>query len=78
MTDTSPAPNRTRTRRRPARSQPVLWWQLINEMEAYTAATGWGLAATWGHMHSGDYAAARHSLDELKACAASAQAADDQ
>ncbi|MDV8003630.1 hypothetical protein [Rhodococcus sp. IEGM 1318] len=51
----------------PAQSQPVLWWQLINEMEAYSAATDMGLAGMWGDVHTGDYIAARTRFDEVKA-----------
>lgn len=42
----------------PHRSQPVLWWELITAMEKFRAATGMGLAASWGHVHRGDYPAA--------------------
>lgn len=50
----------------PYPSQPVLWWALINEMEAFTAVTGWGLASIWGFVHRGDYTQARAQFDQLR------------
>jgi hypothetical protein len=59
----------------PRTSPPVLWWALINEAEALAAATGWGLASVWGHIHRGDYDAARDELDKVKAAIAGVMAA---
>ena len=57
----------------PHPSQPVLWHQLITEMEAFTKATGWGLAGTWGLIHRGDYAQARAQFDEARQSATGAR-----
>lgn len=56
----------TTKRRPPYPSQPVLWWHLINDMEAFSAVTGWGLASIWGLVHQGDYAKARTAFDTLR------------
>lgn len=61
------APRSDRPYRDPVQSQPVLWWQLINELEAFTAATGWGLAGVWGHVHAEDYPSARAQFDQTAA-----------
>jgi len=34
------------------------WMRLTGRMDALTAATGWGLARTWGLVHEGRYAEA--------------------
>lgn len=47
------------------RSMPVKWWELINEMEALTQRTGFGLARTWGLVHAGRYREARRAFDEV-------------
>lgn len=36
-------------------SQPVRWWRLINELEAFRTRTGYGLAGVWGYVHRGAY-----------------------
>lgn len=46
------------------RSQPVLWWELINQAEALRARTGRGLAPVWHWIHRGDYPRARAALDQ--------------
>lgn len=50
-----------------AQSQPVLWWRLIQDAEAYRARTGKGLAALWGQIHREEYQAARAHMDDLLA-----------
>lgn len=68
MTDTtSPTHPTYSSKRLPHPSPPVLWWVLINEMEAFTAATGWGLASIWSLVHRSDYEKARARFDELRA-----------
>lgn len=47
----------------PYPSQPVLWHQLITEMEVVSRSTGWGLARIWGYVHREDYTRARASFD---------------
>lgn len=44
-------------------SQPVLWYRLIRDVEAFRLTTGWGLAGTWGFVHRGEYDLARRSFD---------------
>ncbi len=59
------------TRSVPAvRSQPVLWWLLINEAEELRARSGWGLASVWRWIHLDDYLAARTELDRVKSALA--------
>jgi hypothetical protein len=48
------------------KSQPVKWYELISEMEEFRQRSGWSLAETWGHLHRGDYEAARRSFEEVK------------
>lgn len=54
-------------RQRPpqVRSQPVLWWELINQAEAIRARHGLGLASVWKWIHRGDYERARAELDRV-------------
>lgn len=47
----------------PIKSQPVLWWELIEEVEDLRRRTGWSFGVVWGHIHSEDYKAARARLD---------------
>jgi hypothetical protein len=49
------------------KSQPVKWYELVSEMEEFRQRSGWSLAETWGHLHRGDYEAARSSFDQVKA-----------
>jgi hypothetical protein len=51
---------------RSEKPEPVLWWALINEMRAFTARTGWGLAETWRLVRAGDYDATREHFDALQ------------
>jgi hypothetical protein len=46
-------------------SPQVQWYVLIRDMEAYRRETGWGLAATWGLVHEGNYEAARTRMNFL-------------
>ena len=62
--DTAPRRDDPMTRRPPAaRSQAVLWWELINEAEALSESAHLGLASVWGWIHRGDYRRARVELD---------------
>lgn len=44
------------------RVNPTLWLALMNRCDEIKAATGWGLADTWGHINNGEYEAACESL----------------
>ncbi|WP_156660674.1 hypothetical protein [Mycobacterium sp. 852002-10029_SCH5224772] len=49
----------------PYPSQPVLWWQLINEAEAVRSRYNLGLASVWMWIHRNNYKRARAALDEV-------------
>lgn len=53
-------------RRPPAKSQPVLWWLLINEVEAFSDRYRMGLANVWTYIHRGDYISARDTFAGIK------------
>lgn len=50
-----------------ARSWPVLWWELINEVDALAAEHHLGLANVWELIHKCDYTGARELLDIIRA-----------
>jgi hypothetical protein len=48
-------------------NSPILWLNLMNDMDAFKAVTGWGLALTWGLVRAGRYDEARADFERTKA-----------
>ncbi|WP_146228001.1 hypothetical protein [Micromonospora sp. S4605] len=44
---------------------PVKWYALIKEMEAFREKTGMGLSRTWAYVNRGQYEEARRDFDRV-------------
>lgn len=54
----------------PTMRRTVQWHLLLTEADRLTERTGYGLAAVWAAVRSGDYHGARHRLDTVSRCLA--------